>query len=208
MAAPEPEITRLQLGLLQTNCYLVVCPETRAALVIDPADSPQRIVSAAERQNARIEQILLTHGHLDHSAGLAGLREATGARVLVHKLELVMLGEYLRVFGLSGSQVLPVVPDLELNGGEQFDICRLRAEVIHTPGHTLGGISVLIGKHLFSGDTLFAQGVGRTDLPGGSWNALRESIQRLFELPDDTVVYPGHGASTTIGEEKRDNPYV
>lgn len=208
MNNPAPEVSRLVLGTLQTNCYLVVCPETHSALVIDPADSAERILAAAQQKGARIEQILLTHAHMDHIGALPDLRKATGARVLAHRLEPVMLDQYLGLFGLGPDQFPPIAPDLELEGGEKLSAGHLTGLVIHTPGHTPGGISLRVDNDLFTGDTLFAQGVGRVDLPGGSLETLLQSIQRLFTLPDETRVYPGHGPSSTIGVEKRDNPYV
>lgn len=206
MTPSAPDVSRLVLGMLQTNCYLLVCPETRSALVIDPADSAERILGAAQQKNASIDQILLTHAHMDHIAALSDLRALTGARVLVHRDEPRMLAQYLSMFGLTQDQFPPLAPDVELDGGETIAVGTLAGEVINTPGHTLGGISLRVGDLLFTGDALFARGVGRTDLPGGSPATLRESIKRLFTLPDETTVYPGHGPSTTIGTEKRENP--
>ncbi len=208
MASIQPEIITLPLGQLQTNCYLVVCPETRAALVVDPADEPQRIVRAAERASARIEKILLTHLHLDHIWGLPALRESTRATVLAHPLEVPMLPHYAQIFGLRPDLLPNLLPELHISEGESLSIGSLSGSVLHTPGHSPGSITLALGSALFCGDTLFAQGVGRTDLPGGSWQELLSSIQRLFTLPDETTVHPGHGPATTIGAEKRDNPYV
>jgi hydroxyacylglutathione hydrolase len=208
MNNPAPEVSRLVLGMLQTNCYMVVCPETRAALVIDPADSAEQIIAAARNKDARIQQILLTHAHMDHIAALAALRRSTQARVLVHRLEVDMVAQYLGLFGLTPDHFPPLAPDLELEGGETISIGNLTGTVIHTPGHTPGGISLTLGDAVFTGDTLFAQGIGRVDLPGGSLKILLESIQQLLTLPDDTRVYPGHGPSSSIGAERLDNPYV
>lgn len=208
MDSSNPQVHRLVLGMLQTNCYLVICPVTLKALVIDPADSADRIVSAAAEAGATIEQILLTHAHLDHIAALPQLQRATGARVLAHPDEVRMFESYLQVFGLASGAFPTPLLDRELQGGEEITIGKQIGRVIHTPGHTSGGISLAIGDSLFSGDTLFAQGIGRTDLSGGDLDTLLASIQRLFALPDETKVFPGHGPSTTIGAEKRDNPYV
>lgn len=208
MSGSGVRVHRLVLGMLQTNCYMVVCPDTMSAIVIDPADSAERILAAAEKAGARIEQILLTHAHLDHIAGLPALRQATGARVLAHPLEASMLERYLALFGLAKSAFPPLHLDVELVGGEEVSIGRQAGAVIHTPGHTPGGLTLRVGGTLFTGDTLFAQGIGRTDLPGGDLSTLLQSIQRLFTLPDGTKVYPGHGPETSIGIEKTDNPYV
>jgi len=208
MPDTQPEIITLVVGQLQTNCYLVICPDTHSALAIDPADEAPRIVRAAQRASARIEKILLTHTHLDHVWGLPALREATGATVLAHRLDVEMLEQYARVFGLRPEQLPNLRPDIQLEGGETISVGHLRGTIIHTPGHSPGSIALAMGNALFAGDTLFAQGVGRTDLPGGSLEQLLASIQRLFTLPEETTVYPGHGPATTIGTEKRDNPYV
>lgn len=208
MNNPAPQVSRLVLGTLQTNCYLVVCPETHSALVIDPADSADRILTAAQQKGARIEQILLTHAHLDHIAALPELRRVTNAHVLAHPLEASMLDQYLKLFGLGPDQFPPITPDVELRGGEELSVGSLTGSVIYTPGHTSGGLSLRMDGVLFTGDTLFAQGVGRVDLPGGNLEVLLQSIRKLFALPDETRIYPGHGPSSTIGIEKRDNPYV
>jgi hydroxyacylglutathione hydrolase len=208
MNADAPEVTQLVLGMLQTNCYLVMCPATHSALVIDPADSADRILAAAQQRGCRIEQILLTHAHMDHTAGLHALRQATGAKVLVHRLETVMVSQYLALFGVRANQFPALAPDVELEGGEILSVGQLRAHVINTPGHTPGGISLSVGDVVFTGDTLFAQSVGRTDLPGGSLDTLLQSVHQLFTLPGETKVYPGHGPSSTISAEKTDNPYA
>ena len=208
MADSAPEITRLVLGPLQTNCYLVRCPDMGVALVIDPADEADRILEEARTRAARVETILLTHAHPDHIAGLPALRAATGARVLLHRLDVQMLRQYGRMYGIQPDQLAAFLPDVELAGGEKIQVGSLAGTIIATPGHTPGGVTLRIGDHLFTGDTLFNLGVGRVDLPGGSLDALLQSIQHLFTLPEDCTVYPGHGPSTTIGHEKRDNPYV
>ncbi len=208
MSKIHPEVARLALGPLQTNCYLVICPETRAALVIDPADEANRILKAAEKRGARIEQLLVTHAHSDHLAALPDLRQATGARVLLHRLDAEMIRQHARFYGLSGAPLSQLLPDVELEGGETLSIGRLAGTILHTPGHTPGGITLQVADLLFTGDTLFSQGVGRVDLPGGNLDKLLESIQMLFTLPEECTVYPGHGPSSTIGTEKQDNPYV
>ncbi len=208
MADSTPVITRMSLGLLQTNCYLVHCTDTRSALVIDPADEPQRIISEAWARRARIEQILLTHAHLDHIMGVETLQKTTGAKLLVHRAEPPMVEAYSRLFGPQAPRPPHLQVDQELEGGEEITIGSLKGTVLHTPGHSPGSITLQVGNALFTGDTLFAQGVGRTDLPGGDLDTLLASIQQLFTLPDECAVYPGHGPASTIGREKRDNPYV
>lgn len=208
MSNPYPEVVRLVLGPLQTNCYLVICPATHAALVIDPADDPDQILKTVQKKGARVEQILVTHGHSDHLGALPDLRQATGARVLLHRLDAELMQQGGRFYGLQARQLPQLLPDVRLEGGEELSIGQLAGTVIPTPGHTPGGVTLRVADLLFTGDTLFAQGVGRVDLPGGNLDELLESIQRLFDLPEEYTVYPGHGPSSTIGTEKRDNPYV
>ena len=208
MSDVHPVIERLVLGSFQTNCYLVLCPDTHAALIIDPADDPDRILRTAELKEARIEQILLTHAHPDHIAGLPALRQSTGATVLAHRLEAQTLGLYLRFFGLPAEQLPLLRPNVQLDGGEEIAVGRLRGTVIHTPGHSPGSITLKMGSHLFTGDTLFARGVGRVDLPGGNLESLVESLGLILTQPDESIVYPGHGPSSTVGKERRQNPYV
>ncbi|HEX2987263.1 MAG TPA: MBL fold metallo-hydrolase [Chloroflexota bacterium] len=204
----HPSVSRLVLGPLQTNCYFITCPETGESLVIDPADDAERIAGAVKGSGGTIRQILLTHVHPDHIGGLLGLRDRTGARLMVHQLDVQLLQSQGGFFGVRPADVAKMAPDQQLQGGEEITVGHLTGSIIHTPGHTPGGITLRMGNLLFTGDTLFAQGVGRVDLPGGSLDALMNSIRGLFTLPDDCVVYPGHGPSSTIGTEKRDNPYV
>lgn len=208
MSSPGPEIFRLEVGPLQTNCYLVVCPETRSTLLIDPGDEAGKILDAAQRNSARIEQILLTHTHPDHLGALRAVREAAGAKVLAHRLDAELLRQHGHFYGVQPAQIAHLLPDIRLEGGDQVSIGRLAGTIVHTPGHTPGSVTLNLGDVLFTGDTLFAQGVGRTDLPGGSLEQLLNSIQRLFAFPDSYVIYPGHGPASTIGKEKLDNPYV
>lgn len=202
------EIVTLALGQLQTNCYLVICPETLSALVIDPADQPEMILRAAERKHARIEQIVLTHAHLDHLAALPALKRETSAHLLAHRLEREMMGQYARLFGLRPDQLPPLDLDVALEGGEQLSIGSLMASIVLTPGHSPGSVSISMDGAVFTGDLLFAGGVGRVDLPGGDWQTLLRSIGLLLDLPDETIVYPGHGPSSTIGDERSGNPYL
>ena len=208
MSIPSPEILKLEVGPLQTNCYLVICPETRSTLLIDPGDEADKILDAARHSSARIEQILLTHTHPDHIGALRPVREATGARVLAHRLDAELLQKHGRFYGAQPDQIAHLLPDVRLEGGDQVSIGRLTGTVVHTPGHTPGSVTLNVADVLFTGDTLFAQGVGRTDLPGGNLEQLLDSIQRLFAFPDSYVIYPGHGPASTIGQEKLDNPYV
>ena len=199
-------IERLVLGELSTNCW-IVGPEGGPLLVIDPADSPDRVMSALA--DCPVAAVVLTHGHFDHLLGAAGVLEATGARLLAHSADAEDVTDAARngalFFGMVGEAP---VPDRLLGHGDVVEAGGMAFEVLHTPGHTPGSICLLGGGHLFSGDTVFAGSVGRTDFPGGSGRELRESIeQRLLGLEDDTVVHPGHGPDTTIGRERAVNPF-
>lgn len=200
-------------GFFEENCYLVVCPETGDAAVIDPGALGEREIKAilerAARHGANIRYIINTHGHLDHIAGNREIKKRTGAQILVHTLDAPMLTDtQLNGSAFFGLSITSPKADRLLEDGEEVLIGNTRLTVLHTPGHTRGGIC-LVGKgFVFSGDTLFAQSVGRTDFPGGSeQQVLTSVIDRLFVLDPETLVYPGHGPSTTIAREKRSNPY-
>jgi hydroxyacylglutathione hydrolase len=204
-------IETLPVGLLQANCYLVGCQETLQGAVIDPGGDPQVILAAAQRRDLSITHVLNTHGHFDHIDANARIVEATGARLAIHPLDRPLLEASggAALFGLRGHH--SPAPNQELHEGDEIEVGQLRFQVLHTPGHTPGHVSFYEAAHgvLFDGDVLFRRGVGRADLPGGNWEQLLHSIRQiLFALPDETVVYSGHGPPTTIGEEKRLNPWL
>ncbi|MBN2429078.1 MAG: MBL fold metallo-hydrolase [Deltaproteobacteria bacterium] len=203
-------IHTLVVGALQVNCYIVACEETRQAIVIDPGDEGERIWEVVSAEGYELKQIVNTHGHFDHLGGNKFLVEKSGAQLLIHELDLNLLKTITGHAAKFGLEVEPSpVPDRFLSDGDILKIGRLEARVLHTPGHSPGGICLLMGEHLFSGDTLFARSVGRTDLPGGDFATLLEGIRRqLLPLPDATVVHPGHGPDTTIGEEKALNSFI
>lgn len=203
-------VQEVVVGPLQVNAYIVGCEKSKAALVIDPGEEGEKILAAVAKLGLTVKQIINTHGHFDHVGANALLIEKTGAPLAIHVSDapfLPRVKEHAAVYNLQVRTSPP--PNQVLHGGETLAVGELTIQVIHTPGHTPGGICLHIGGHLFSGDTLFADSVGRTDLPGGSHEELVESIrERLFVLPDSTIVHPGHGPDTTIGREKRLNPYV
>ena len=204
-------IVALPVGLIQTNCYIAGCEETKEGVVIDPGGHPDRILAEIERQGLAIKYVLNTHAHFDHTDANGAIVEATGAPLAIHPQErpLLQASGGAALFGLQADPSPP--PDLELNDGDELEVGRLRFQVLHTPGHTPGHVCFYVPAEgvLFDGDVLFHQGIGRTDLPGGSWQQLMDSIQRvLFALPDETVVYSGHGPATTLGREKQINPWL
>lgn len=204
-------IATLPVGLIQTNCYIVGCEQTKEGAVIDPGGHPERILAEVKSQGLAVKYVLNTHGHFDHTDANAALVKATGALLAVHPLDIPLLraaggAAWFGVYAKPGP-----APDLELHQGDELQIGTLRLQVLHTPGHTPGHVCFYEPRAgvLFDGDVLFYRGIGRTDLPGGSWSQLLDSIERvLFALPDTTVVYSGHGPVTTIGDEKRLNPWL
>jgi glyoxylase-like metal-dependent hydrolase (beta-lactamase superfamily II) len=204
-------IVTLPVGLIQTNCYLVGCEETNEGAAIDPGGHPQHILKEAERRGLEIRYVLNTHAHFDHTDGNRAIVKATGASLALHPLDLPVLRSSggAAFFGLQADPSPD--PDLELHDGDELAVGKLCFKVLHTPGHSPGHVCFYEPTEgvLFDGDVLFYRGIGRYDLPGGNWPQLVDSIQRvLFALPDETVVYPGHGPETTIGEEKSLNPWL
>lgn len=204
-------LEHLVVGELGTNCYIVGCPETKEAVVIDPGGNVDSIIAKIAELKLQVRYIINTHGHYDHILGNKSVKEHTQADILIHELD----ADYLKKPALSLSsyfgEISANVPaNRLLHEDEIINIGKsVSLKVIHTPGHTPGGISLLAGKNLFSGDTLFAGSVGRTDLPGGSMENLIAGIKtKLLHLDDDIIVYPGHGPFTTIGDEKTNNPYL
>lgn len=198
------------VGALGVNCSILGCEETRQAVVIDPGDEVERLLAVLERYGLTVAAILNTHGHFDHVGGNLQLTRSTGAPLYIHPADAPMLGRVTQVaamYGLPGEN--SPAPDHALEDGTLLSFGGITLQVIHTPGHTPGGCCFYLEQHgkLIAGDTLFADGVGRTDLPGGSHSQLVHSIKtRLFTLPEQVVVYPGHGPTTSIGHEKRHNP--
>jgi len=204
-------ISRLPVGVIQTNCYIVGCPETKKGAIIDPGGDPEKILAEVERQGLLIEYVLNTHAHFDHTYANGPIVRATEATLALHPQDLPLLNASggAAMFGLRADPSPP--PDLELHDGDELEVGTLRLRVLNAPGHTPGHVCFYEEAHgvLFDGDVLFSRSIGRTDLPGGNFQQMMDSIQRvLFALPDDTVVYSGHGPATSIGEEKRFNPWL
>ena len=202
------KIKTLPLGELETNCYIASCDGEAA--VIDPGADAELVLRMTEKEQSKIKYIILTHAHFDHMGAAAELAEKSGAKLVCSVTDSLALDD--SAVNLSGNfmpELKTPKADIMVREGDEISFGTARLKVIETPGHTLGGICLYCEGTLFSGDTLFRRSVGRCDFPTGNGAALVNSVkEKLFVLPNDTVVYPGHGLPTTIGEEKRENPYV
>ena len=206
----EPRIVLLTNGAFAENCYLVADPRTGEAVAVDPGEEADLFLARLRTEGWTLRAIWLTHAHLDHVAGVAAVRTATGAPVWLHPADRLLYDHapsQAMAFGLRLDPLPP--PDREFADGEPARVGGLSFDVLHTPGHSPGSVSLAGHGVVFVGDVLFAGSVGRTDLPGGDAGTLLASIrEKLYALPDDTVVYAGHGPATTIGAEQAHNPFV
>jgi len=184
-------IRRLEVGTFENNCYILTCPDSEEVVIIDPASEGDKILE--EVKGKTIRYILITHGHHDHIGALGQVKRATKAPVGVHPLD---------------AKSLPFPPDLELKDGDMINFGSCHLKVLHTPGHTAGSVCFLTAQSLLSGDTIFPNGPGNTDLPGGDYRKIIKSIrEKIFTLPEETIIYPGHGLETTVGREKSTSYY-
>ena len=206
-------IKQMTVGMMGVCCYIAGCEETARGVIIDPGGDEDRILALCDREGLTIDYIINTHAHPDHVCGNARIKAATNAEIVMHEEDAAffMQPEIEQFFAQLGLPASPP-PDLQVKDGDTLTFGKQSLAVIHTPGHTPGGICLYAKPNLFTGDTVFVGGVGRTDFPGGSVEQLLSSINSsLLTLPEDTVVWPGHGyggASSTIGVEKRDNPFL
>ena len=210
MTSSKLQVEPLIVGPLFSNCYIIYDDKEKQGAVIDPGDDADNILGAVKELGIKINYILATHGHFDHVGAVAPLRKELKAEFLAHKGDFFFLedGENAaRRWGVDIEQ--PPKPDRFIEDGDKIKVGKFELEVIHTPGHSPGGVNFLYDRMLFGGDTLFQGSIGRTDFRKGSFEDLAKSIRtRLYNLPDDTIVYTGHGPNTTIGSEKRHNPFV
>jgi glyoxylase-like metal-dependent hydrolase (beta-lactamase superfamily II) len=208
------DIEQIMVGRMAVFCYIVSCPKTKEALIIDPGGDEDKVAARIKEKGLKLKYIVNTHAHGDHTTGNAKLIELTGAKLIVHEednkfLVAGVMSEVSRQMGFTPSPPA----DIAVKDGDKIEIGEASLEVIHTPGHSPGGMCLLGGGNLFSGDTLFVGGIGRTDLPGSSHEQFMTSLkEKLLTLPDDTVVWPGHDygpkPSSTIGLEKIANPFL
>ncbi len=206
-------IQQLTVGMMGVCCYIVSCEATKKAAIIDPGGNEDRILSTCRADDLQVEYLIATHGHPDHVCANGPLKEATGAAIVMHRADAEFFGR-ADIRGFFSQLGLPESPppDILVEDGDTITFGNQSLQVIHTPGHTPGGICLYSTPDCFTGDTLFVGGVGRTDFPGGSAEELSRSIRtRLLTLPPETVVWPGHGyggSRSTIGEEARSNPFL
>jgi len=206
-------LKQMQVGHMAIFAYIMGDPESGEGLVIDPAANCGGIIKVAQENKLNIKDIVNTHGHLDHISGNTEMKKKTGAEIIIHKDDAEMLvSTPAMVFKMFGAEQSPPA-DITVNDGDLITVGGISLQVIHTPGHSPGGMSLYTKGYVFTGDTLFVEAVGRTDLPGGSWPVMHRSItERLCTLPDDTKVLPGHNygrmPTSTIGHEKTHNPYI
>ena len=202
-----------EVGMLASNCYAINCRDTMHAAVIDPGFNDQHeannVIDYIRNSGLDLKLILNTHGHPDHTCGNSALKDAFHAPICIHKDDAYMIGESgvetARYFGFN--TVSPAA-DILMHDGQYIKLGDVTLKVLHTPGHSFGSVSLIGETEIFTGDALFAGSIGRTDFPGSSDTEMQRSLRKLKELPDYFTVYPGHGPSTTIGEEKRVNPFL
>jgi glyoxylase-like metal-dependent hydrolase (beta-lactamase superfamily II) len=198
------------VGALETNCYLVYCEETRECAVVDPGAEPERIFPEIAEDGLRPIILINTHGHVDHIGANRDIKEKFGVPLYIHAADNPMLGkiQQLELSLFLGARDSPSA-DHFINDGDDIKVGNSALRVLHTPGHSPGSVSLLGDGFLLSGDTLFMEGVGRTDLPGGSQKQLELSIRdKIMTLPDEIIVLPGHGPLTTVGKERMNNPFI
>ena len=204
------KIIAMEVGIIGTNCYLVINEEQKSGVVIDPGGDANQIIEKIRQNGITIEAIFLTHGHSDHIMAVDEVRDFTGAKVYISEADSGMLtkaSSNLSIYMGTGKEFKSA--DEFFVDGETIIAAGLKFKVIATPGHTMGGVCLICSDNVFCGDTIFSESIGRTDLPGGSYSQILHSIKtKIMPLPDEMKLFPGHGPATTIGWERRRNPFL
>ncbi|HGJ67111.1 TPA: MBL fold metallo-hydrolase [bacterium] len=202
-------IRSLALGLMQANCYLLECEKTNSAVVIDPGGDTEEILNLIKKGNLELKAIINTHGHIDHIASNNDLKKNSSAKLYIHKADADMITNPQKNLSFFiGEPFISVSADILLKDGDIIDIGEISLKVRHTPGHSPGSICLIADGVIFTGDLLFAGSIGRYDFPGSSYDQIMLSLKMIMELDNDIIVYSGHGPKTTIGEEKKNNPFL
>jgi glyoxylase-like metal-dependent hydrolase (beta-lactamase superfamily II) len=203
------KVDRFPAGVYQANCYIVYDEETNDGFIIDPGGDAEDILGHIKEKGINARFIILTHGHFDHTGAVNSIKYELCIPVYINEYDNDLITGQVSMFSGLSPDADNISADKFIKDGEVLEAGKLKISILDTPGHTRGGITIMIGDVVFTGDTLFLGSVGRTDLPGGSHEVLIESIKsKLLVLPDETVVYPGHGPSTSIGREKKYNPFL
>ncbi len=202
-------VKKLTVGPLEENCYIISDETTKQAIVVDPGDEPDRIIELVENDGLKITSIICTHAHFDHIGAAGDIKRATGAQLLLHRDDIELYDGAKDQAAFWGLDIHDIpLPDGYLEEGSVLDVGNMTFRVLHTPGHSPGGICLYGEGIVITGDTLFRDSVGRTDFQGGDMAKLRKSFKRLLELPEETTVLSGHGSDTTIGRERRENLFA
>ncbi|UMZ73245.1 MBL fold metallo-hydrolase [Natranaerofaba carboxydovora] len=203
-------IKRIMAGPLGANCYVIGCEETKEGAIIDPGGRDKEIIDQVEKEGLEIKWVINTHAHSDHIAGNEYVLDHTGAKLVIHEDdEKFLMSPNLNLSSFTGDHIEGPEPDRKVVDGDVIEFGNISLKVLHTPGHSPGCICLLKDDVLFSGDTIFREGIGRPDLPGGNQNTLLNSIKTVLDkLDDDTVIYPGHGEATSVKHEKKNNPFL
>jgi glyoxylase-like metal-dependent hydrolase (beta-lactamase superfamily II) len=197
------------VGPMEANCYILYSPDKREGLIIDPGAEGERLIKFIQEKKISIRYIINTHGHPDHIGANRKVKEHTSAPILIHQRDAPMLTKSDSILTLIFPLEYSSPPaDTLIKDGDLIECAGMKLKVLHTPGHTPGGISLLTDDSIFTGDTLFSGSVGRFDLPGGSQEVLLNSIRKILSLGENLTIYPGHGPSTSVGEELHSNPFI
>jgi len=202
---------KLVVGQLEANCYILADEETKRAIIIDPGGEARKILEVIKQNKLKVIYIINTHAHIDHIGANDIIRENTGASLLIHSADAYLLKDMeMNLSTIMNEERGPLLPPTRvLEDGDEIKVDQICLQVLHTPGHTPGSICLYVKDRVFAGDTIFAGGVGRIDLPGGNFTDLQNSIrEKLLTLPKEVIVHPGHGPDTTIGKEKKSNPFI